>query len=63
MRSSPSPLQNELEGKDERIDPIDPVTTVYIPEDIMVSHKRPRWEQHTLKDAKGNQAPHGTFQE
>ena len=37
MRSSPSPVQNELEGKDEPIDPIDPVATIDIPEDMTVS--------------------------
>ena len=31
MRSSPSPVQNELAGKDEPIDPIDPVVTVIFP--------------------------------
>ena len=42
MRSSPSPVQNELAGKDEPIDPIDPVATVDILEDMTVSRKRPR---------------------
>ena len=63
MRSSPSLVQNELVGKDEPIDPIDPVATVDIPEDITVSRKRSRWAQQTLQDAKGHEAPHGTFRE
>ena len=60
MRSSPSPVQNELAGKDE---PIDPVATVDIPEDMTVSRKRPRWAQQTLQDAEGHESPHGTFRE
>ena len=47
-RSSPPPVQNESTNKDEPIDPIDPVTTVDIPEDMAVSRKRPRWVQQTL---------------
>ena len=39
MRSSPSPVQNELAGKDEPIDPIDPVATVDIPEDMTMLEK------------------------
>ena len=34
MRSSPSPVQHELVGKYEPIDPIDLVATVDIPEDM-----------------------------
>ena len=59
-RSSPPPVQNELAKKDEPIDPIDPVATVDIPEDMAVSRKRPRWAQHTLQDVEGYEAPHGT---
>ena len=58
MRSSPSPVQNELEGKDEPINHIDPVSKVDIPEDITVTRKRPRWEQQTLQDEKGHEASH-----
>ena len=63
MRSSPSPVQNELAGKDEPIDSIDPVVTVDILEDMIVSWKRPRWAQQTLQDVEGHEAPHGTFRE
>ena len=45
MRSPPYPVQNELAGKDE---PINPIDTVDIPEDMTVSRKRPRWAQQTL---------------
>ena len=62
MRSSPSPVQNELAGKDEPIDPIDLVATIDIPEDMTVIRKRPRWAQQTLQDAEGHEAPHGTYQ-
>ena len=61
MRSSSSPVQNELAGKDEPIDPIDPFMTVDIPKDMAVSWKRPRWAQRTLQDVEGHEAPHGTF--
>ena len=61
MRSSSSPVQNEFAGKDEPIDPIDPVATVDIPEDMTIGRKRPRWAQQTLQDAEGHEAPHGTF--
>ena len=61
MRSSPSPVQNELVGKDEPIDPIDPVTTIDIPEDMTINQKRHKWEQQTLQDAEGHESPHGTF--
>ena len=44
-RSSFPLVQNELVGKDEPINPIDPVATVDIPEDITVGQKRPRWAQ------------------
>ena len=30
---------------------------------MIVSRKRPRWAQQTLQDAKGHEAPHGTFRE
>ena len=63
MRSSPPLVQNELTKKDEPIDPIDPVATVDIPEDMTVSQKRPRWAQQTLQDAEGHEAPDGTFRE
>ena len=61
MRSSFSPVQNKLTGKDEPIDPIDPVMTVDILEDVAVGRKRPRWAQQTLQDAEEHEAPHGTF--
>ena len=38
--SSTTPVQNELSNKYEPIDPIDPVTTVYILEDMAVSRKK-----------------------
>ena len=58
-RRSPSPpVQNELAKKDE---PIDPVMTVDILEDVTVGWKRPRWAQQTLQDAEGHEASHGTF--
>ena len=60
-RSSPPPVQNELAKKDEPINPIDPVATVDIPEDMTVSRKRPRWAQQTLQDAEGHEASHGTI--
>ena len=60
-RSSPPPVQNELLEKDEPIDPINPVVTIDIPKDMAVSRKRPKWAQHTLQDAEGHEAPHGTF--
>ena len=60
-RSSSPPIQNELAKKYEPINPIDPVTTVDIPEDMTVSQKIPRWKQHTLQDAEGHEASHGTF--
>ena len=62
-RPSSPPIQDELAKKDEPIDPIDLVMTVDIPEDMTVSQKIPRWEQQTLQDAKGHEAPHGTFRE
>ena len=37
MRSSPSLVQNELAGKDEPINAIDPVATFDIPKDMTVS--------------------------
>ena len=63
MRSSPSPVQKELARKDEPIDPIDPVATVDIPEDMTIIQKIPRWAQQTLQDAEGHEAPHDTFRE
>ena len=63
MRSSLPPAQNELAKKDKPIDPIDPVTTVDIPEDMAVSRKRPRWAQQTLQDVEGSEALHGTSRE
>ena len=38
-RSFPPHVQNELVEKDEPIDPIDPVVTVDIPEDMTVGQK------------------------
>ena len=63
MRSSPPLVQNKLVERDEPIDPIDPVATVDIPQDMAVSRKRPRWAQQTLQDGEGHEAPHGTFRE
>ena len=60
-RPSPPLVQNELSKKDEPIDPIDPVATVDIPEDMAVSRKRPRWAQQTLQDGEGYETPHGTI--
>ena len=60
MRSSPSPVQNELAGKDE---PIDPVMTVEILEDVTIGLKRPIWEKQTLQDVEGHEAPCATFRE
>ena len=61
--SSSPPVQNELEKKDEPIDPIDPVMTIDIPEDMAVGQKRPRWAQQTFQDVEGHEATHGTFRE
>ena len=55
MRSSPSPIQNELAGKDEPIDPIDPSARVDIPEDMekrrkdLDAHNRPYRMQRGMK--------------
>ena len=63
MISSPSPFQNELVGKDEPIDPIDPVELDDAPTDMEVSQKRPRWAQQTLHDVEGHEAPRGIHRE
>ena len=38
--SSSPPVQNDLEKKDEPIDPIDPVKLVDVPKDVAVGQKR-----------------------
>ena len=63
MRSSPPQAQREIAEKNEPIDTIDPVETTDDPRDITVRRKRPRWMQHTLHDAEGHEAPHGSLRE
>ena len=63
MRSSSSLVQNKLAGKDEPINPIDPVMTIDILEDVSIGRKRRRWAQQTLQDVEGHEAPHGCFRE
>jgi hypothetical protein len=54
--SPPSAGQRET-----TIIPIDPVSLVDIPIDIVVVHKRPAWARQTLHEAEGHVAPQGTF--
>ena len=56
-------IKRESVEMNKPISPINPVEPNDAPTKIVVSRKRPRWEQQTPQDVQGHEAPHGTFQE